>query len=205
MEIGTILQIQISGTNARIKSELIGIEKKKYLIIKMPPVKALGNTLNTFYKGNDIVIRYLYKGTVFGFQTQIVNTIFDPAKLIFVKYPKKFENYELRNNKRIDCYLPAGIKISDNTIEGRITDISREGCQFIVETSKIINSVKILQIEAEIGVCFQLPGVEKEFIITAQQKNIKRDRNNVNIGLWFINMDADVQAKFYGFLSQAEV
>ncbi len=46
--------------------------------------------------------------------------------------------------------------------------------------------------------------MEKELTITAQQKNIKRDRNNVNIGLWFINMDADVQAKFYGFLSQAE-
>ncbi len=168
-------------------------------------MNTLGNIRSMFYKGNDIIIRYLYKGTVFGFKTQIVDIIFDPTKLVFVEYPKKLENYELRNNKRIACYLPASVIISDNTIEGCITDISRDGCQFIVETSKIINSIKLLQIEGEIVVRFQLPGAEKEFILKAQQKNVKRDRNNVNIGIWFTDMKADVQAKFCAFLSQAEV
>lgn len=205
METGTTLKIQVKGANTRITSELIGIEEGEYLIIKMPPLHTLGDTKTLLYKGTDIVVRYLLKGTVFGFQSVITDLISTPKKLIFIEYPKKFDNYELRTNKRMDCYLPASINISNDIIEGSITDISKEGCQFIVETSKVVNRTMLLQIDNKIDIRFQLPGVEKKLIATAQQKNVKKDKNSVNIGIWFTNMDAEIQTIFYDFLTKAGV
>ncbi len=162
MEIGTILKIQIEGTKSRMASELIGIETGEYLLIKMPSTQFMGNLSNLLYKGNSIIIRYLHKGTIFGFKSYISHVITNPAKLIFIEYPKRIESHDLRAHKRLDCYLPANAKIMDNTIVGTITDVSREGCHFIIDTekAKVENSL-ILQIGNEIGISFQLPGAKK--------------------------------------------
>ncbi len=41
----------------------------------------------------------------------------------------------------------------------------------------------------EIGVSFQLPGVEKILTATGKEKYIKEDTDNVSIGVEFNNMD----------------
>ena len=59
MEIGTILEIQIEGSDKRLKSELFAVEEGKYLIIKLSPFQSLGNAAKLVYKGTRIVIRYI--------------------------------------------------------------------------------------------------------------------------------------------------
>ncbi len=202
MEIGTTLKIQIEGTKSRMASELIGIETGEYLLIKMPSTQFMGNLSNLLYKGNSIIIRYLHKGTIFGFKSHISHVITNPAKLIFIEYPKRIESHDLRGHKRLDCYLPANVKIMDNTIAGTITDISKEGCHFIIDTEKVkVENSLILQVGNELGVSFQLPGVAKKLTVTGKQKNIKKDRESVNIGIEFDNMDIEDQERLYDFLA----
>jgi c-di-GMP-binding flagellar brake protein YcgR len=205
MKIGATLKLQIGGTDARLTSELIGVEEDKYLIIRMPPVPSVGtvsNLLSLLYKGNTVVVRYLHKGTIFGFKSCIYHVITDPVKLIFLEYPKKVEDYNLRAHRRVDCYLPASVGVAGNTIEGAITDISREGCHFTVEKSKVKRL--ILQIDKEVDISFQLPGVGEKLTIAAKQKTIKKDKNSINIGVEFINMDNKTEERIYDFLSTAD-
>jgi c-di-GMP-binding flagellar brake protein YcgR len=202
MQIGTILNVQIEGTKDRMTSELIGVEEGEYLVIKMPSVQFMGNLSNLLYKGNSITIRYLHKGTVFGFKSNISHFMTNPAKLIFIEYPKRIESQDLRAHKRLDCYLPADVRIMDNTIEATITDISREGCCFIIERAKVESSL-ILRIGSKIGISFQLPGAKEMFTVTSIQKNLKKGDDNVGIGVEFNNMDIEAQEKLYGFLSTA--
>ncbi len=204
--IGTILEIQIEGVKSRLKSELFAIEESKYLIIKLSPFQSLTNVTKLVYEGTGIIIRYVLKGTMFGFKSRIKHVIIDPAKLIFIEYPEKIESQDLCTHKRLDCYLPAKVRIEDDSIAGTIKDISREGCRFIVETSKIKNSlIQLLQVDNEIGVSFQLPGVGRNLTLTAKQKNIKKDKVNINIGVLFSDMGIEVQERLYGFLSTAGV
>ncbi len=204
MQIGTALKIQLEGSQSRLSSELIGVEEGKYLIIKMPPIQTMGNAASSIYKGGSVVIRYLHKGTVFGFKSRIIHFITSPVKLMFLDYPKRIENQNLRAHKRIDCYLPANASIADNTIEGTITDISREGCQFTVKKLKLDDSANLLKIDNEISLNFQLPGVEKKLTITGKLKSIKKDKDNVNIGILFSDIGIEVQEILHGFLSTAE-
>ena len=205
MKVGTILNIQIEGEEKRLTSELMGVVEGKYLIIRMPPLQSMGDASNLLYEGNTVIVRYVHKGYVFAFKSRINHFITTPGKLIFIDYPEKIENQNLRAHKRIDCYLPAKIKVADNTIGVTIADISRGGCQVTVEKLKIENSSGLLQVDNEIGVGFQLPGVEETIAITGKQKYIKKEHDNVSIGVEFNNMNNETQERLYGFLSTAGV
>ena len=205
MEVGFTLKIQFKDADTRLTSELVGKSDGKYLIIKMPPIHVMGDTYELIYKGNEVIIRYLQNGTIFGFKSRIKDFILSPEKLIFLEYPKKIENHELRTNKRIDCFLPANIGTKDclGIIRGSIIDISKEGCSFSVEALKTQAKINLLDINSTIVVNFQIPGVENELTTEAIVKNIKKDKDKINVGFWFINMDNEVQAKFFDFLLTA--
>ncbi len=62
-----------------------------------------------------------------------------------------------------------------------------------------------MQVDNEIGVGFQLPGVEEIITITGKQKYIKKDKDNVHIGILFSDLGIEVQEILYDFLSTARV
>ena len=204
MQIGGTLKIQLEGEKKRLTSELMGVEEDKYLVIKSPSLQYMSHVSNLLYEGNTVIVRYLYKGTVFGFKSRIKYVITNPIKLLILEYPKKIENQNLRKHRRVDCYLPASVRITGNTIEGTIIDISREGYQFTVEKSKIESSLKIFQVENETSVSFKLPGVEKVLTVTGKQKYIIEDSDSVKIGILFDNMTIEVQERLFDFLSTAQ-
>jgi c-di-GMP-binding flagellar brake protein YcgR len=203
MIIGTTLKIQIEGAQSRLTSELMGVEEVKHLFIKMPPLQSMGDVTRVLYNGKTIIIRYLHRGTVFSFKSCISHVIHYPVKIVVLKYPEKIENHNLRAHKRIDCYLPANVKVSDSTIGVTIADISRGGCQVTVKKLKIENSTGLLGVDNEIGVSFQLPGVEKILTATGKEKYIKEDTDSVNIGVEFNNMDNETQERLFDLLSAA--
>ncbi len=104
MIIGTTLKIQIEGAQSRLTSELMGVEEGKHLFIKMPPLQSMGDVTRVLYNGKTVIIRYLHKGAVCSFKSRISHFITAPGKLIFMDYPKKIENQNLRAHKRIDCF-----------------------------------------------------------------------------------------------------
>ena len=71
LEPGTQLQIEIEGVTSRFKSTLVGMEPDEYLIVKTPKAALSGSIKNRLFRGNQIVIRYLHKGTVFWIPIQI--------------------------------------------------------------------------------------------------------------------------------------
>ena len=204
MNIGTIFRLQIKGARRRLSSELIGIEDGKYLIVRMPPLHTVKNISSSLIKGNEIAVKYMYKGTIFGFQSRIIDLIHKPYKLAFIKYPEKIESFDVRGNKRVECFLPANIKIAKHIIEGYITDISRAGCLLTIETPEHEDSINLLELNNEISVGFHLPGIEDELSVDAKQRSIKKDTDSASIGIEFVKMDSSVQTKLIGFLSIAE-
>lgn len=204
MNIGTIFRLQIKGAKRRLSSELIGIEDGQYLIVKMPPLHTTENVSTILIKGNEISVKYMYKGTIFGFQSRIIDLIHKPFKLIFIKYPENIECFDVRGNKRVECFLPANIKIAEYIIEGCITDISRAGCLFVIDTPEHEGSKNLLELNYEISVGFHLPGIEEELSVDAKQKSIKKNTDSASIGIEFAKMNSSVQTKLFKFLSIAE-
>jgi len=204
LNIGITFRLQIEERRRRISCELIGIDEGKYLIVKMPPLHTMENVSNLMAKGTEIAVKYMYKGTMFGFKSQVIELIHNPFKLVFMKYPEEIESLDFRGNERVVCFLPANVKIAENIIEGGITDISRAGCLFVIEAPEQEDRINLLELNNEIKIGFYLPGIEGELCIDSKQRSVKKDDDGTSIGVEFVNMDSSVQEKLFGFISKAE-
>ncbi len=203
MEIGMTLRIEIEGAEESISCVLIGIEKGKYLIFRTPPLHALDNASYPLNKEKDIYVKYVYKGTIFGFQSKVIDSIYEPFRLLFIEYPEKIESYDFRGNKRVECYLPAFIRIADRRIEGSITDISKAGCLYEIIIPEFEKYEKLFESNKEIDMVFQLPGIKEALSANARQRSTKKDKSKASIGIEFVYMESRDKAKLFDFLSKA--
>ncbi len=206
MEVGTIFKIKFEGSSTQFTSELAGKEDDNYLMVKWPASYTMANDSDLIYKDNTTSVKYLYEGVEFGFQSRILEIISDPAKLIFIEYPKTVDVCVLRENRRIDCFLPASLRIADNIIiDVNITNISRSGCQVVAETSEIEKNMGLIETENGIGLSFQLPGIEEEITLTVKQRSIEKGKNDASIGIEFNKMSVEAEAVLHDYLSKAGI
>lgn len=128
VEIGTQVVIQFQGDETRLKTLLVGMEAGSYLILRIPRQATVDRHLK---EGRQIVGRYAHQGSVFGFKATILGHIRLPLRLLFVSFPVRVENVNLRKEPRIDCHLPAEAEVQGTRIEGFLGDLSSGGCRFL--------------------------------------------------------------------------
>ncbi len=200
IELGTPLQVQLEKMPDRFKSVLVGIDPGQYMIIRQPiadDAKAI------FVPGKAVVIRFLHHGSVYGFQTEIISVVKVPAALLFIKYPAKIEDHNLRNYKRIDCYLPSHLQVGKMTFNSRIIDLSKGGCQVAIEISEMEGISNPMDVDQQLNLSFSLPGLAGEINLEGVVKKILNDKNQIRIGMKFNEIDAKYKAKLYEFLVPA--
>jgi len=189
LEIGIHIQFKMEGVGFPLQSVLVGMEINEYLIIKIP-----GQYTNIKHKlvpGVDIVVRYLYQGTVYGFQTKLIEIISTPVKLLFLEYPKIIEHYDLRSQKRADSLFPATVKMKDKINHGAIIDVSKNGCRCHILNSRQ-ETLPPVQIDDEIVLKCKFPGVQGDREVFGKIKNIKRSRKELIIGVEFLGLEVEI-------------
>jgi hypothetical protein len=142
---------------------------------------------------------------VFSFQTDIIAFNSNTEKTISIAYPNEIENYDLRENRRIDCYLPVNVIIEDNVAHGGIINISEEGCMIVIDPAEPESIKDLLKINDNLNISFQLPGVGEDSYVTAIQKNLVMSTEDFRVGIQYVDMDLKVQAKLHNFIAKAVI
>lgn len=195
---GKILDIQINHpVQVRLKVPLIGYELGKYIILKFPAIANVANYNDVLVEGNVVVVRYLLEGDqgcCFAFRSTIKYISQKPERLLYLSYPKKIENRQLRLHQRIITHLPAAISLnepdqSNVKINGIIGDLSLKGCGFTFKASS--DSVKVNEREIFVCVSHHSSG---EMRIPAKVCNSRNERGKVNVGIKFVEGDKQVIA-----------
>lgn len=197
IELGTELQMEIAEHELRVKTELIGVLPDRLLIVKTPPQHMVENKL---FQGSMLTVRYIHRGTVFGFKSQIIDIITKPAKLMFITYPRETEHFELRRQRRGECFLPATITVGDRAVDGIVMDISKSGCGFTIKTAENDPIAGMFEVNGDVTIALQLPGVEGVVIVPGGQRNVKKDSRKVSVGVQFTEMDPDARKRVYDFI-----
>ncbi|AAZ28029.1 flagellar brake domain-containing protein [Colwellia psychrerythraea] len=189
---GKSLDLQINNpVSLRLKLPLIGYELGKYIILKYPKSANTSEYKDVLIEGNVLIVRYLMegnKGECFAFRSSIKNITQYPEKFIFIEYPNKIENRQLRLQQRTSIHLPAIIMLEssgDNKktqINGIIGDISAKGCGFTFKTKSTSTKVN----KRDIFVCLRSP-IDGEVQIPARVCNSRNDNGTVNVGIQFID------------------
>jgi hypothetical protein len=184
IEPGVLLQVEASRKSE--KSRLVGFDHGRFIVITTPPLTDIWTEL---YQENSIIVRYLYKGKVYGFRSTLLGFIEKPFPVSFLAYPRNIECYNLRKQERVDCFIPGRADIEGVAYEGMIWDISAGGCCFTFNVPEADDLP-----EVSVGDVIRLilsilePGINKP--VQAQIMSVRKKGRKVRVGTKFMDIDA---------------
>ena len=191
IECGTALQLEVDGVDTRVASQFVGMEADRFLIVRTPTMSQFGGISIKLYTGNRVVVRYVFDGSVYGFETTIMDSISSPVRLLFLAYPKVINERNIRSNRRVHTTLPATVELGDQSAEGTITDISLKGCQLAIRSDRLPESAAA-KVGDAIALTLQLPGVAGELNLSGTIKNTGSEGKAAQFGVEFGELDENV-------------
>ena len=116
----------------KIRAPYVGSLRDKYILSEMPATDKgpLFQSVDT-----KCTVRFIARGTIYGFNSYIVSITHSPLPLIYIAYPEKIEKINLRKEDRFKVFLPTVLGFVDSEKmeeqEGTIVDLSKSGCRLI--------------------------------------------------------------------------
>ncbi len=180
--VGTRLQTQFGkkGNELKTVGALVGVVSDECLLIRVPTIPGI---LEKLHEGSPIVVRYVYAGNVYGFTSTIMAYTRKPTLIVFIKYPTSIESMNLRQTQRLDCLLPATVKIGMNIYKGVILDISINGCRIYIEYAT--GDSPPVDINRTVEISFHLTGMAEEQAINGIIQNLRKNSKLAEMGLQF--------------------
>lgn len=188
---GVKLLIQMEGlTTVPVSSYFVGMEVDEYIAIKYPtPFPAVKHKI---FPGTEFIIRYLFKGAIYAFQTKVIDVITKPVRLVFLEYPKMIADRNIRAAKRSRAFIPGSLKTSKFHSYIVIVDLSKKGCrlQFL---SPAKDRDKIPRKDESISINCQFPGVEGEKSVQGIIRNSEKKKDFLTLGVEFVEPTREFQ------------
>lgn len=131
---GASVQVSKGMEQTRLTGRIVGLSEYKYLILEIPLV--IGHRAR-YAPGTTIIAKFANEGTVYGFYSEVLQLHYDPAPLMYLKYPAEVEFFEFRASKRFACNVPARMHNDNARYYCLISDISAGGCQLTVHQSSL--------------------------------------------------------------------
>lgn len=151
VQVGQYVSVEVSNIHKdRFSTRLVGMLESKYVILELPSIVKRGELMDRLILNNALTIRTICErttGECLGFQTKVESIVKHPYPLFFASFPVEMFTYELRSEERLETLLPAKIYKDDgaHTVMGTITDISKGGCKFIIESEALLAHFKDVQ------------------------------------------------------------
>ncbi len=183
LELGIELLLNFDDLVAPFRSTLVGIEKGEYLILKAPG--PIGSVDHDLFKVEDLIIKTLYKGTIYAFRSKVIDIVPKPSKLMFIEYPMEIEHHELRSHKRFKCNILAQPQLQEKERDGVIKNISKGGCLCVMETFSTDQDLSSTLLNNTIPFRCRFPGSKGEISFTGEIRNTNKMSDKLGVGVQF--------------------
>ncbi|MGV8074885.1 MAG: HD domain-containing phosphohydrolase [Syntrophobacteraceae bacterium] len=199
-EIGDYLQIQMGGSEERLRVKLLGMDPGSYLITQLPT--GAGDLV---FAGNQATVRYFssISGTIYGFKSVILGSIVHPIRIMVLSYPNVAEKHELRKYKRISCFIIAEVRFDGMKVNGVVYDISLGGCKFVTHREAQAQTQDLKQGDK---IYLDSPSFADSGFksLNGLVRNSGLDGARVYIGIEFLDLEPKVLDKLDLFISKLE-
>ncbi len=204
LEIGIKLLIDFDDSAVSFRSKLVGIEQGKYLLLKAPG--PFGRIDPDLFQVEDLIIKSLYKGTIYAFRSKLISIISEPSKLMFIEYPRKIEHHELRSHKRFKCSIVTQTEVNKEERGGVIENISIGGCLCIIETFSTDKNLLSRLLNDTLPFRCHFPGSKGEVSFRGEIKNTRKKSDEIFVGIEFIDLDSpdEVQSIIKNYIQLIE-
>ncbi len=186
LEIGSLLQLEFPHLDSLFESVMVGMLQENYLIATNPQPSS---DLEDLVGGKQrIVIKYVHKGRVWMFKSQLLKAVDSPSQLLFLEYPGAIHYHELRKAKRSSIFIPSTFHIHQQPeLYGNLVDLSSTGGLYLIKHK---NGIPLPQIDLNTSILLRclLPGIKEEQQINGTVRNMQIDPAETRIGIEFVNL-----------------
>jgi c-di-GMP-binding flagellar brake protein YcgR len=133
LEMGGRVALGTGKPGEKLQGTLVGVSDNEFLILRLPVMAGLANR---YRSGDEVVVRCLSGGCVFGFRTSMLAITMKPAPLMYLEYPYTVEKLDLREHKRVSCALPGRAHTRHGVFPMLVLDLSLGGCMASLEAAR---------------------------------------------------------------------
>ena len=199
--LGARVVLQIVGVGKKFATEFVGMERGKFILLRLPPQQGLRQVLTV---DETVTIRYMHdQSLLFGFTSSVVAVITSPAPLLFLSYPKTVEVLSLRRHQRVNCLVPIVTYFEGEEYCGQVLNISNSGCMFLVDNAEDAPPPPYA-VEDEIFCQFRMPGAENDLYARGLVKNIGKFKGKQSIGVEFQDMDEEIEQTIVTYVQNVQ-
>lgn len=200
IDIGTKMYIDIDGVNFSVSSIFIGMLKDEFMIVTLP--KRYKSVKNKLFPSNKMVVKYLYEGSVYAFQTSVIEMITNPIRALAIEYPRVIQQRELRVVKRNHVVIPGRIEAKQVEIPIVVFDMSKNGCRFKYHDDK--TTMNPLREGDLVRLYCQFPGMSQEAAAMATVRNVRREQDKLSVGVQYQDVTKEFLTPLMHFLYAIE-
>lgn len=186
LEIGSRLELEFPHQDWLCESVMVGMLRDNYLIVTNPQPSS---DMEDLVGGEQrVIMKYVHKGRVWMFKSQLLKAVDSPSQLLFFEYPGVIHYHELRKAKRSSIFIPSTFQINGQPeLYGTLVDLSITGGLYLIKHK---NDIPLPQIDMHTPVLLRclLPGIKEEQQINGRVRNIQIDPAEARIGIEFINL-----------------
>ncbi|WP_319542906.1 flagellar brake protein [uncultured Pseudodesulfovibrio sp.] len=164
----------------KLSGRIIGLSEYKYLILEIPLV--IGHRAR-YAPGSTVIVKFVKEGTVYGFYSEILQIHYDPAPVMYLKYPSEVEPFEFRAHKRFAGRIPARMFNDEAHYHCLINDISSGGCSLTVYQASLKGKEHV-SLDDKASLVFSLSGLG-EIELSCTVKSMSQEASATNYGLEF--------------------
>jgi c-di-GMP-binding flagellar brake protein YcgR len=149
------------------------------------------------------IVRFLFQGKIYAFQSEIIRTIRFPYPFVFIHYPQKLDYINLRNSERYPIRITTVFSKQtmegplEGNLEGRILDLSDRGC--LLETNQPV------ELDVLIFLTFALPNEEAIQNLAVKVRRISKKEETYYLGLQFMISEGPEIEKINRYLSYLQL
>lgn len=135
------LQITSASTTKRVRSEFVGMDGTRCVIIRFPDESKWGSLRDFIFTDNTLVVRYILEdetGEIIAFKVKVTLILSKPSHLIFTTFPLVIQSHDLRSEPRAQTRMAVTLceaTASKDICTCIVRDISLKGCRISIERS----------------------------------------------------------------------
>jgi c-di-GMP-binding flagellar brake protein YcgR len=180
---GKDVVVQAPGAEQGYRGRIVGYAPYEYIIAQVRLPSSVRKTLSF---GGQVVLKYLHKGTVYGFRASILNSVTAPAPLLILEYPDAIEKIELRRNSRHRCQIDGLLHTSDAERDCLVVNVSEAGCK-VSARSDVRDSLKAAKVDDVLAVSMNL-GSSGMLKVPISVRSLSFEEGIVTIGSMFLDI-----------------
>lgn len=202
MDLGSQLGVSLEGIAQPFKAILMGLDPQNFLILK---IALPGEFKHQLKPGTRLNIRYLSLGAEYGFSNEVIDHIDSPFVLTFASYPEKVESLDARTRTRVCCFIPSTATMNEKNVKGTITDISTNGCRFVIKLPVNLQPRQVMLID-KIQLCFPIMGLQGLQFFEGKVRNTTIDKEKIAMGIEFSELRGELRQSIAEYItSVAEI